>query len=167
MVAHYYNDALLVIESNTYDTKNKKSDDADKSEGDHTYTVLDTLGGIYENLYRRRTAPDNTKDKETRHIGWHMNKQTKYMAYDDYTVRLREGDYMEYSQDAADEAMWLMNAPGGKIEAMEGTHDDVQDTTAVGNYVAFNKMDPVKIMEDTPKRVSSGVRTRNGGESTF
>ena len=167
MVAHYYNDALLVIESNTYDTKNKKSDDADKSEGDHTYTVLDTLGGIYENLYRRRTAPDNTKDKETRHIGWHMNKQTKYMAYDDYTVRLREGDYMEYSQDAADEAMWLMNAPGGKIEAMEGTHDDIQDTTAVGNYIAFNKMEPVKIMEDTPKRVSSGVRTRNGGESTF
>ena len=167
MVAHYYNDALLVIESNTYDTKNKKSDDADKSEGDHTYTVLDTLGGIYENLYRRRTSPDNTKDKETRHIGWHMNKQTKYMAYDDYTVRLREGDYMEYSQDAADEAMWLMNAPGGKIEAMEGTHDDVQDTTAVGNYVAFNKMEPVKIVEDTPKRASSGVRTRNGGESTF
>lgn len=167
MVAHYFNDALLVIESNTYDTKNKKSDDADKSEGDHTYTVLDTLGGIYENLYRRRTTPDNTKDKETRHIGWHMNKQTKYMAYDDYTVRLREGDYMEYSQDAADEAMWLMNAPGGKIEAMEGTHDDVQDTTAVGNYVAFNKMDPVKIIEDTPRRASSPVRSNTAGESTF
>ena len=69
-IAHYYDDALLVIESNTYDTKNKKSDDADKSEGDHTYTVLDTLGGIYENLYRRRTSPDNARDKETRHIGW-------------------------------------------------------------------------------------------------
>ena len=167
MVAHFYSDALLVIESNTYDTKNKKSDDADKSEGDHTYTVLDTLGGIYENLYRRRTSPDNTKDKETRHIGWHMNKQTKYMAYDDYTVRLREGDFMEYSQDAADEAMWLMNAPGGKIEAMEGTHDDIQDTTAVGNYVAFNKMDPVKIMEENLRRSSSTVRSRTGGESTF
>lgn len=167
MVAHFYDDALLVIESNTYDTKNKKSDDADKSEGDHTFTVLDTLGGIYENLYRRRTTPDNTKDKETRHIGWHMNKQTKYMAYDDYTVRLREGDYMEYSQDAADEAMWLMNSPGGKIEAMEGTHDDVQDTTAVGNYVAFNKMEPVKIVEDTPHKISSTVHTRNGGEASF
>ena len=166
-IAHYYDDALLVIESNTYDTKNKKSDDAAVSEGDHTYTVLDTLGGIYDNLYRRRTTPDNAREKETRRIGWHMNKQTKYMAYDDYTVRLREGEYMEYSQDAADEAMWLMNAPGGKIEAMEGTHDDVQDTTAVGNYVAFNKMEPVKIIEDTPKRVSSRARTRNGGESTF
>ena len=166
-IAHYYDDALLVIESNTYDTKHKKSDDAAVSEGDHTYTVLDTLGGIYGNLYRRRTSPDNTRDKETRHIGWHMNKQTKYMAYDDYTVRIREGDYMEYSQDAADEAMWLMNAPGGKIEAMEGTHDDIQDTTAVGCYIAFGGMDPVKILEDAPRRTSSVTHSHSGGESTF
>ena len=166
-VAHYYDDALLVIESNTYESKNKKSDDADKSEGDHTFTVLDTLGGIYDNLYRRRTAPDKPQDKQLNKIGWHMNKQTKYQAYDDYSVRVREGDYMEYSQDAADEAMWLINTPGGKIEAMEGTHDDVQDTTAVGNYVAFNKMPPVKIMEDAPRRTPSVKHRGTGGESTF
>lgn len=166
-IAHYYDDALLVIESNTYETKNKKSDDAAVSEGDHTYTVLDTLAGIYENLYRRRTTPDNTRDKATRHIGWHMNKQTKYLAYDDYTVRIREGDYMEYSQDAADEAMWLMNAPGGRIEAMEGTHDDIQDTTAVGNYIAFGGMEPVKILEDAPRRTPSVKHSFTGGESSF
>ena len=166
-IAHYYDDALLVIESNTYETKNKKSDDAAVSEGDHTYTVLDTLAGIYDNLYRRRTSPDNTRDKETRHIGWHMNKQTKYLAYDDYTVRIREGDYMEYSQDAADEAMWLMNAPGGKIEAMDGTHDDIQDTTAVGCYIAFGGMPPVKIIEDAPRRASSVSHSGTGGESSF
>lgn len=166
-IAHFYDDALLVIESNTYESKNKKSDDAAVSEGDHTYTVLDTLGGIYENLYRRRTAPDNKDDKATRHIGWHMNKQTKYLAYDDYTVRIREGDYMEYSQDAADEAMWLMNAPGGKIEAMEGTHDDIQDTTAVGCYIAFGGMEPVKIIEDAPRRTSSVTHAKTGGESQF
>ena len=166
-IASFYDDALLVIESNTYDTKNKKSDDAARSEGDHTYTVLDTLGGIYDNLYRRRTKPDSTKDKETRHIGWHMNKQTKYQAYDDYTVRLREGDYMEYSQEAADEAMWLMNAPGGRIEAMEGTHDDIQDTTAVACYIAFGSMPAVKIMEDAKRSSSSIVRSSAGGEATF
>ena len=166
-IAHYYDDALLVIESNTYDTKNKKSDDAAVSEGDHTFTVLDTLGNIYDNLYRRRTAPDKPQDRALNKIGWHMNKQTKYMAYDDYTVRIREGDYMEYSQDAADEAMWLMNAPGGKIEAMEGTHDDIQDTTAVGCYIAFGGMQPVKIVEDARKRTSSVARSNSGGESTF
>jgi len=166
-IAHYYDDALLVIESNTYESKNKKSDDAEKSEGDHTYTVLDTLSDIYDNLYKRRTSPDNKRDKETSHIGWHMNKQTKYLAYDDYTIRLRQGDYMEYSEDAYNEAMCLMNAPGGKIEAMEGTHDDIQDTTAVGNYIAWGSMPQVKIIEDTPRRVSSVVKSRGGGESTF
>lgn len=166
-IAHYYDDALLVIESNTYDTKNKKSDDAAVSEGDHTFTVLDTLGTIYDNLYRRRTSPDKPQDRALNKIGWHMNKQTKYMAYDDYTVRLREGDYMEYSQDAADEAMWLMNAPGGKIEAMEGTHDDIQDTTAVGCYISFGGMPPVKIIEDAPRRAPSVTHHGTGGESTF
>lgn len=165
-IAHFYDDALLVIESNTYDSKNKKTDDT-VMEGDHTYTVLDTLSGIYDNLYRRRTKPDNAKDKETRHIGWHMNKQTKYQAYDDYTVRIREGDYMEYSQDAADEAMWLMNAPGGRIEAMEGTHDDIQDTTAVACYIAFGSMPAVKIMEDTIRSSSSIVHSGAGGEASF
>lgn len=166
-IAHYYDDALLVIESNTYDTKNKKSDDADVSEGDHTYTVLDTLGDIYDNLYRRRTSPDKPQDRALNKIGWHMNKQTKYQAYDDYTVRLREGDYMEYSQDAADEAMWLLNAPGGKIEAMEGTHDDIQDTTAVGCYISFGSMPAVKIIEDAPRRAPSVRHRGTAGESTF
>ena len=166
-VAKYYDNAFLVVESNTYESKNKKSDDADKSEGDHSYTVLDTLGGFYENLYKRRTTPDNKKDKETSHIGWHMNKQTKYLAYDDYTIRLRQGEYMEYSQEAADEAAWLQNAPGGKIEAMEGTHDDIQDTTAVGNYIAWGSMAPCKIMDATPRRAASVVHSNGGGESSF
>ena len=63
--------------------------------------------------------------------------------------------------------MWLINTPGGKIEAMEGTHDDIQDTTAVGNYVSFNKMPPVKIMEDAPRRTPSVTHRGTGGESSF
>ena len=70
-------------------------------------------------------------------------------------------------QDAADEAMWLMNAPGGRIEAMEGTHDDIQDTTAVGCYIAFGGMEPVKIVDDAPKRAPSVRTTGTGGESQF
>ena len=164
-IAHYYDDALLVIESNTYETKNRKSDDG--NEGDHTYTVLDTLGGVYDNLYRRRTKPDNVRDAPTRHIGWHMNKQTKYQAYDDYSIRIREGDYMEYSQDAANEAQWLLNTAEGKIEAMEGTHDDIQDTTAVANYISFGSMPPVKIKDETPVRKAPSVKKSVGGGEAF
>lgn len=165
-IATYYDDALLVIESNTYETKNRKTDEA--KEGDHTYTVLDTLGGLYDNLYLRRTKPDNTRDAPTRHIGWHMNKQTKYQAYDDYSIRIREGDYMEYAREAANEAEWLLNTTDGKIEAMEGTHDDIQDTTAVANYISFGSMPAVKITDKAPtKSAPSVINSAGGGEAIF
>lgn len=165
-VATLYDDALLVIESNTYETKNRKTDEA--REGDHTFTVLDTLGGLYDNLYLRRTKPDNTRDAPTRHIGWHMNKQTKYQAYDDYSIRIREGDYMEYSREAANEAEWLLNTTDGKIEAMEGTHDDIQDTTAVANYISFGSMPAVKITDRVSSRnTPSVVKSSGGGEAVF
>lgn len=165
-IAQFYDEALLVIESNTYETRGRKSDGA--GEGDHTYTVLDTLTGIYDNLYRRRTKPDNVRDAPTRHIGWHMNRQTKYQAYDDYSIRIREGDYMEYSQDAANEAQWLLNTADGKIEAMEGTNDDIQDTTAVANYISFGSMPPVRILDETPLSKAPSVKTTvGGGEAVF
>jgi len=165
-LAHFYDDALLVIESNTYETKNSKTEVT--KEGDHTFTVLDTLGGIYDNLYRRRTKPDNVRDAPTKHIGWHMNKQTKYQAYDDYSIRIREGDYMEYAREAALEAEWLLNTAEGKIEAMQGTNDDIQDTTAVANYISFGSMPPVKITDATVERkAASVVRAVGGGEAVF
>jgi len=50
---------------------------------------------------------------------------------------------------------------------MEGTHDDIQDTTAVACYIAFGSMPAVKIMEDAKRSSSSIVRSSAGGEATF
>lgn len=90
-VATYYDNALLVIESNTYDTRYKKKDKKYVAEGDHSYTVLDTLGELYDNIYVRRSTPDSTRDRQLKKIGWHMNKQTKYQAYDSYSISIRKG----------------------------------------------------------------------------
>lgn len=165
-IACFYDNALLVVESNTYETKHKKTEE--NAEGDHTYTVLDTLADIYENIYRRHTSPDKVQDRETMRVGWHMNKQTKYQAYDDYSIRLREGEYVEYSQDAANEAQWLQNTTDGKIEAMEGTHDDIQDTTAVANYISNNNMPVVRIVdENTEKKKYTAGAKGGSGVSSF
>jgi hypothetical protein len=163
-IAKYYNDALLVIESNTYDTRYKKKDKSYVAEGDHSYTVLDTLGEIYDNIYVRRSTPDNTRDKQLKKIGWHMNKQTKYQAYDSYSISIRKGQYVEYSQDAYNEAMQLTVNTDGQIEAMLGCHDDIQDTTAVGNYIAIESMPPVKIIDNTIKKQH---QVRSGGVASF
>ena len=163
-IATYYDNALLVIESNTYDTRYKKKDKKYVAEGDHSYTVLDTLGELYENMYVRRSTPDNTRDKQLKKIGWHMNKQTKYQAYDSYSISIRKGQYVEYSQDAYNEATQLTVNADGQIEAMLGCHDDIQDTTAVGNYISIESMPPVKIIDNTIKKQH---QTKTGGVASF
>lgn len=163
-IATYYDNALLVIESNTYDTRYKKKDKSYVAEGDHSYTVLDTLGEIYDNMYVRRSTPDNTRDKQLKKIGWHMNKQTKYQAYDSYSISIRKGQYVEYSQDAYNEATQLTVNTDGQIEAMLGCHDDIQDTTAVGNYIAIETMSPVRIIDNTIKKQHT---TKTGGVASF
>lgn len=165
-IAKYYDNALLVIESNTYDTRYKKGKKGETKEGDHSFTVLDTLGEVYDNLYRRRTGPDSVSDHALRKIGWHMNKQTKYLAYDDYYVRIRNHEYMEYSEDAYEEAAALTTNTDGIIEAMPGCRDDMQDTTAVGVYIAYNSMDKVKIVSAYDKKKTTRTTT-GAGVSTF
>lgn len=163
-VATYYDNALLVIESNTYDTRYKKKDKKYVAEGDHSYTVLDTLGELYDNIYVRRSTPDSTRDRQLKKIGWHMNKQTKYQAYDSYSISIRKGQYVEYSQDAYNEATQLTVNTDGQIEAMLGCHDDIQDTTAVGNYIAIESMPPVRIIDNTIKKQH---QTKTGGVASF
>lgn len=146
-IASYYDNAMLVIESNTYDSRyKKKSDNVD--DGDHSYTVLDTIAEIYDNLYQRRTAPDSSVDRAIKKIGWHMNKQTKLTAYDFYYATIRQGDYVEYSEEAYEEAAFLTLNTKGQIEAAEGCHDDIQDTTAVGCYIAYNSMPRVRLYDE-------------------
>lgn len=163
-IATFYNDALLVIESNTYDTRYKKKDKSYVAEGDHSYTVLDTLAELYDNIYIRRSTPDNTRDRQLKKVGWHMNKQTKYLAYDSYSISIREARYVEYSQEAYNEATQLTVNEDGQIEAMLGCYDDIQDTTAVGNYIAIESMPPVRIIDSTIKKQH---QTKTGGVASF
>ena len=51
-IASYYNKALLVIESNTLETED--------TDGEHTEYILETLNGVYPNLYSR-TDPTNKR----------------------------------------------------------------------------------------------------------
>jgi len=136
-IAKYYNNALLVIESNTIDSRDKKTDEHVYS-GDHTYTVLDKIEEAgYTNLYYRRAPSDTAGSPPTRKVGWHMNVKTKYLAYDTYFQKVREAEYIEHSFDAYTEAEYLETVKG-KIEAMQGKRDDIQDTTAVGVHIAYD-----------------------------
>lgn len=168
-IATYYNDALLVIESNTIDSKDKKSGDI-AYEGDHSYTVLNEIGDVYKNMYMRLSAPDKSKTTPTLKYGWHMNRKTKYQAYDMYKNAIRDDLYIEHCHEAVNEASTLLLSTRGQIEAMKGRRDDMQDTTAVGVYIAYDpkEMSLPKVIDNTHRRRKGGKnRGRSYGASSF
>ena len=164
-IAVFYDNALLVIENNTIDTKYRKETENYVNEGNHFYTVLDEISLVYNNLYMREGPPDSATGKPTFKIGWHMNKSTKYQAYDSYVAQIRDDEYIERDNGAADEAQWLQLQSNGQIEAMKGQRDDKQDTTAVGVYIAREQMSPVRLYNLASG--STKPRTRSGGMATI
>ena len=147
-LAIYYNNALLVIESNTLDTKDRKTEAGYGGMGDHSYTVLDKIEESgYSNIYYRNKTPDKYTTS-TPKIGWHMNKQSKHNAYDALKSSIRDNLYVEHASEAVSEAQVLELKPSGQIEAMKGHKDDIMDTTAVGTYLSFkfNEMPVPKIL---------------------
>ena len=147
-IAEHYNHALLVIESNTIDTRDKKMAETILYEGDHFYTVIDEIADEYDNLYARTGTPDKAIEtgRPTK-FGWHMNKKTKYQAYDRYTAAMRDYGYIERSHEAVNQMQWLQIKANGQIEASSGKKDDIMDTTAIGVYIGFEEMPLPKIIK--------------------
>ena len=138
-IAKFYGNALLAIESNTIDSRDKKTSENWVSSGEHTYTVLNKLEESgYTNLYYRKAPPDTAGGPPTKKVGWNMNKHTKYLAYDTYYEKVRDGGYIEHSMDAYVEAEYLEINDNGQIEAMRGKRDDIQDTSAVGCHICYD-----------------------------
>ena len=167
-IAIFYNNALLVIESNTIDSRDKKKSENWVSSGDHTYTVLNKLEESgYSNLYYRRAAPDTAGGPPTKKVGWNMNKHTKYLAYDTYYEKVRDGAYVEHSMDAYVEAEYLEIGDKGTIEAKQGKRDDIQDTSATGVHISydFSTMPIPKIVPIVGNSARIERRTSKGAAS--
>lgn len=150
-IATWYGNALLVIESNTLETRDRKRDDT-HFEGDHFYTVLNEIADAYGNLYARPSAPDSTREGAPLKYGWHTNKRTKYLAYDRSRAAIRDGEYIERDRRCVDEMTWLETKPDGTLGAIDGRHDDIIDTTAIAIYISSEEMPP-------PRQISTARKT--------
>lgn len=138
-IAKYYNNALLVIESNTLETD---------SDGEHTEYILDQIAEEYPNLYAR--IPSD-KIKETAPIRWgfHTNRSTKTMIIDNMVSILREDQYIERDHEACNEFDLYEKKDNGSYGAIEGHHDDILMTRLIGMYIAYT--------EDLPKEVTNKI----------
>ncbi|MBR5640238.1 MAG: hypothetical protein IKW83_11005 [Muribaculaceae bacterium] len=116
-IARFYNNALLVFESNSIES--------DRLVGD---TLLNAIGMRYPHLYYR----DNDKSKP----GFHTNFKSKNEAISNLTAYIRDKAYIERDNQAVNEMIdYEIMSNGRSYGARKGCHDDILMTRAIGLQV--------------------------------
>ena len=156
-VAEYFNHALLVVESNSLKTEKD-------TEGDGFLTILDEIKDIYDNIYFRKTEQDKIIDGRPVKYGFHTNTATKPLIINSLKAAMRDDGYIERDMRLIDEADAFEHKPNGKMGAVEGEHDDVVMSTAIGVWVCLNDMPLPRIIE---VRTSRPTKHKLKGEASF
>jgi hypothetical protein len=134
-IAHWYDDAMLVIESNTLETR----DPARSVDGDQSLFILDELKTVYDNLYARRQSPEDIREGRPRKYGFHTNTSTKPAIISHLIEVVRDDAYIERDEGTLDE-MRTYQLNDGVYEAAPSHHDDRLMTRAIGLWVAMREM---------------------------
>lgn len=145
-IATIYHNALLIIESNTYETEN--------TEGDHFEYILDEIARSYDNLFSR-TPSDKKRQGHPPRWGFHTNRASKQMVCDHQKKALREDLYIENSTECCDEHDTLEVKENGSLGAVDGCHDDRHITRAIGIWACYQYLPAPKIINVTEKRVQT------------
>ena len=138
-IATYYDNALLVIESNTIETHTI----------DYFRTVLVEIKDYYRNLYKR--SANNTTDNSGKieRYGWSTNSSSKPQICAMLKTCLREGLYYERCREAVDEMKVFEEKADGTFGAVEGCHDDRVITRAIAMYFIYKPiMGTVRFKEE-------------------
>lgn len=122
-VAMLYNKALLVVEANSLDSKS--------TDGDHTLTILDEIKDYYPNLYCR-TDPQKIVEGRAQMYGFFTTRASKTDLVNQMNRRYRECGYIERDARALDEADCYEIKEDGTYGAVEGEHDDIYMSRAIG-----------------------------------
>ena len=115
-LAIFYNEALLVVESNTLTNEAARA-------GESEY-ILERVYRFYGMIYKR----------DGKRLGFHTNVKTKREAITALIRALRDGSYIERDIEAVNE-MRDYQEHNGRYEARAGKHDDILMTRAIGLLV--------------------------------
>lgn len=141
-IAKFYDNSLLVIESNTLETHDKERE----VDGDQSHFILNQIKGVYTNLYARKQSEDDIKNKRPVKYGFHTNVSTKPMIISTLIKVIRENMYTERDQRCLDEYINYEKKPNGAYGAIVGAHDDLLMTRAIGLHICFFEMGVPKIV---------------------
>ncbi len=135
-IAAYYEDSLLVIESNTLETR-----DSDRMlEGNQSSFILNQIRSVYPNLYARRQSEEDVRQGLPRKYGFHTNVSTKPMIISSLVKMVREALYTERDERCLNEYLVYERRSNGSYGAISGEHDDMLMTRAIGLHICFFEM---------------------------
>lgn len=138
-IAKLYDDALLVIESNTLETR-----DRDRNvDGDQSEYILNQIAGVYSNLYAREQSEADIIARAPVKYGFHTNTRTKPMIITGLNRAIRKSSYIERDQDCLDEYLCYERKQNGAYGAITGKHDDILMTRAIGLHISSKMPIPV------------------------
>lgn len=141
-IAAFYNNSLLVIESNTLETHDKER----QVDGDQSQFILNQIKDIYPNLYARKQSEEDVREGLPRKYGFHTNIATKPMIISTLVKVIRENLYTERDDRCLDEYLCYEKKKNGAFGAIIGKHDDLLMTRAIGLHICYFEMDIPKFV---------------------
>jgi hypothetical protein len=135
-IAAFYDNSLLVIESNTLETHDKER----SVDGDLSHFILNQIKDVYPNLYARKQTEDEIREGIPRKYGFHTNVSTKPMIISTLIKVVREHLYIERDERCLDEYVVYEKKQNGAFGAIIGKHDDLLMTRAIGLHICFYEM---------------------------
>lgn len=162
-IAAYYNNALLVIESNTLETHDRER----YVDGDQSLFILNQIREVYPNLYARKRSEDDIRAGIPTKYGFHTNVCTKPMIISSLIRIVRDALYVERCREATDELTQYERRQNGSYGAISGCHDDILMTRAIGLHICFHEMETPRIIKRTSHRTDRGSSSRFINEATI
>lgn len=162
-IAKYYDDALLVIESNTLETKDKEHI---LEGGDQSDFILNQIKDVYPNLYARKQSEADIREGRPTKYGFHTNVSTKPMVISTLVQCVREQSYIEHDNRCLDEFLTYERKQNGAYGAIQGKHDDLLMTRAIGLHICFFEMDMPKVVNKETKPLVRARRSLSAATLT-
>lgn len=141
-IAAFYDNSMLVIESNTLETHDKER----QVDGDQSQFILNQIKDIYPNLYARKQSEDDVREGLPKKYGFHTNIATKPMIISTLVKVIRENLYTERDERCLEEYLCYEKKPNGAFGAITGKHDDLLMTRAIGLHICFFEMEIPKFV---------------------
>lgn len=161
-IAAFYDNALLVIESNTLETHDRER----QVDGDQSQFILNQIKDVYSNLYARKQSEDQIAEGAPKKYGFHTNVATKPMIISTLVKAVRDAMYIERDRRCLDEYKTYEKRQNGSYGAIVGKHDDLLMTRAIGLHICYYEMDAPKIIPRTQNR-STSQRRKPVSAATF